>query len=162
MQEVRKKFQFLPFIINIAICLAFGAIGRYFTKKNIMKFYELNGDHLGYPNLSITIKIIITISVLMGIAAFLIWQRRKEIKFYYTLIALYLSQFLLHLLWRIIFVNHTDYLISSFLMIALIILLFTTCITFFRINKMAGLLSLPYLIWTCYIGYLSYYLYIFN
>ncbi|MEE1885222.1 TspO/MBR family protein [Pedobacter flavus] len=162
MQELRKKFQFLPFIINITICLVFGAIGRYFTKKNVVKFYEVSGQHLGYPSLSITIKIIIIISILLGIAAFLIWQRRKEIKHYYTLIALYLSQFLIHLLWRITFINFTDYFISSFLMIALIILILTTSITFFRINKVAGLLTLPYLIWISYIGYLSYYLYFFN
>ena len=84
--------------------------------------------------------------LLMGIAAYLIYQapqtleRQKATAFYWI-------QLFVNFLWPIVFFRFEWYWIAVIIIILLDILVSITARLFYKINKAAGYLMIPYLIW---------------
>ena len=84
--------------------------------------------------------------LLMGIAAYLIYQapqtleRQKATAFYWI-------QLFVNFLWPIVFFRFEWYWIAVVIIILLDILVSITARLFYKINKAAGYLMIPYLIW---------------
>lgn len=92
--------------------------------------------------------------LLMGIAAYLIYQapktpeRQKAITFYWV-------QLFINFLWPIVFFRFQWYWLSVAVILLLDVLVLTTAIWFFRLNKVAGCLMLPYVLWIIFATYLN-------
>lgn len=71
-------------------------------------------------------------------------------------------QLFFNLIWTPIFFKYKDTKKALYILIALLISLFITFNIFYRENKKAGLLLLPYLIWTSFALYLNYYITVSN
>lgn len=157
-----KKFQFIPFIICLAIPLAIGTIGGLFTMESVKTWYTtLNKPSFNPPNW-IFGPVWTTLYIIMGISSYLIWQRRKIVIGYSWAIGVYLLQLLLNLMWSYLFFYKHQ---IGFALIEIGILLLAIIINsfiFYRIHKTAGLLFIPYILWVSFASYLTYSIYILN
>lgn len=75
---------------------------------------------------------------------------------------IYIAQLVVNSLWTLLFFGLGLELFSFLWIIFLIVLVVIMIIRFYRINKVAGLLQIPYLIWLVFAAYLNLGIYILN
>lgn len=157
-----RKFQFLPFVICLLIPLAVGALGGFFTFESVKTWYTtLNKPSFNPPN-TIFGPVWTTLYILMGISCYLVWKKRKEAIGYQWASFIYVLQLILNLIWSFLFFYQQQ---IGFALVEIGILLLTIIINaflFYRINKLAGLLFIPYILWVSFASYLTYSIYILN
>jgi len=157
-----KKFQFLPFIICLLIPLAIGAIGSFFTFESVRTWYTtLNKPSFNPPN-GIFGPVWTTLYILMGIASYRIWKRRKEVSGYQWAAVIYVIQLILNLMWSFLFFYQKHIALALVEIGILWLAIIATAFLFYRIDKLAGLLFIPYILWVSFASYLTYSIYILN
>ena len=142
-------------ILAVLICQGMGLIGSLFTTPAIPSWYAgLVKPSFNPPNW-IFAPAWILLYTLMGIAAFLIWNRRNGKKKIKTALVLFSVQLVLNSLWSIIFfgLHLPQYAFLEILVLWFFILL--TLLSFYKISKPAGLLLLPYILWVSFAAILN-------
>jgi tryptophan-rich sensory protein len=162
MANPKKITSFFAFIFCLALPLAIGGLGGFFTFESVKTWYiTLNKPALNPPNW-IFGPVWTTLYVLMGIASFLVWQKRKENPLYKKAIAFYLVQLVLNLMWSFLFFYQQQVGLALAEIILLWLVIATNGYLFYKINKTAGLLFVPYLLWVSFATYLTYAIYTLN
>jgi benzodiazapine receptor len=157
-----KKFQFLPFVICLVIPLAIGVLGSLLTMESVKTWYTtLNKPSFNPPN-QIFGPVWSTLYVLMGISSYLVWKERKTFTGYNLAVGLYFSQLILNLMWSFLFFYQHQIGFALAEIIVLLIAIITTAIVFYKVNKVAGLLFIPYILWVSFASYLTYSIFILN
>jgi tryptophan-rich sensory protein len=98
--------------------------------------------------------------ILMGISLYLIYISKSEYK--KEAIVLYAVQLFVNVTWTLIFFGLKLTLPALIWLMLLFALVFVMTIEFYKINKVAGLLQIPYLLWLVFAGMLNYSIYILN
>ena len=156
------KFNPVAFVVNIAIPLAVGATGAFFTASSVKTWYTtLNKPSFNPPN-TIFAPVWTTLYIIMGISAYLIWQKRHTIKHFPRTIAIYAIQLILNLMWSFIFFYAHQIGVALFEIIVLLLVVITNALTFYKIDKLAGLLFIPYILWVSFATVLTYNIFILN
>ena len=156
------KFNPVAFVINIAIPLAVGATGAFFTASSVKTWYTtLNKPSFNPPN-TIFAPVWTTLYIIIGISAYLIWQKRHTIKHFPRTIAIYAIQLILNLMWSFIFFYAHQIGVALFEIIVLLLVVITNALTFYKIDKLAGLLFIPYILWVSFATVLTYNIFILN
>ena len=138
-------------IKNILIPVIMGGIVGLIISP-FMNYNNLNKPSLSPPG--IVFPIVWTILyIIMGYSFYKQNEQNKTI--YYT-------QLIVNGLWSIIFFIFEWYLISTIWIILLIILVTIMIYKFYKENKIAGLINIPYLIWLFFALYLSFGVYLLN
>lgn len=144
-------------LVGFILCSqAAGIVGSLFTTPVIGGWYAtLVRPVLAPPNW-IFGPVWTTLFFLMGVAAFLVWQKgvaRHEVK---VALGIFLFQLMLNTLWSIIFFGFRNpggaFLEIVFLWLAIV----TMMVAFWRISKWAALLLLPYILWVSFAAYLNF------
>jgi tryptophan-rich sensory protein len=117
-------------------------------------YLDLNKSPLTPPGYIFSIVWII-LYILMSISVWIIWKTEKQITFP---IQLYIIQLILNFAWSPLFFKYHCINESLFLLLLIWILVFIIINLFYSINKTAGLLLIPYLIWLSFALYLNYYI----
>ncbi len=145
-------------IINLAIPLAVGGLSALSTMGSMENFEALNQPPLSPPGWLFPV-VWTVLFILMGIASYLVSVSGKQTDVAYKFYAL---QLVFNFLWSIIFFNFENYLFAFVWLIALLVLIVITAVRFYRINKWAGYLFIPYLLWVIFAGYLNLAIYVLN
>lgn len=162
MQNQKNKFQFLPFVLCILIPLAIGAVGGLFTANSVKTWYvTLNKPSFNPPSWVFG-PVWTTLYILMGIASYLVWKRRKVISGYNWAVISYIVQLLLNLMWSFLFFYQQQIGFALLEIGILLIAIIINAFIFYRINKIAGLLFIPYILWVSFASYLTYSIFILN
>lgn len=148
MQTVRLKKLLLwvaiPLLVGGASALISGNMGELYTS---FRQPPLSPSGWVFP-------IVWTILyVLMGTASYLISESTNPLR--QTALRLYWFQLLLNFLWSPIFFGCQMPGLSLVVVIAMWIVLVFTVLAFFRIDRLAGLLMLPLLLWVTFATYLN-------
>ena len=97
---------------------------------------------------------------LMGISSYIVYKSndigKKEA------LTLYGAQLLINASWTFFFFNLKWYLFSFFLILLILVLAIIMTEKFYLINKKAGLLQIPYLLWLIFAAVLNYSIYSLN
>ena len=110
---------------------------------------------------SIVFPIVWTILyILMGISSYIIYNSKHEDK--NSVLLVYGLQLIVNFIWPIFFFVLNYRLIAFFIIILLLILIIMMIVKFYRINKTAAYLQIPYLIWVLFATYLNFGFYILN
>ncbi len=156
------KFKPLAFIINIAIPLGIGYVGSIFTAESVKTWYKtLNKPSFNPPD-SLFAPVWTTLFVLIGISAYLVWQKRAQIKNFPRTVAIYLIQLILNLMWSFIFFYAKQIDLALFEIIIFLIMIIINARIFYKIDKVAGLLFIPYILWVSFATLLTYNIFILN
>ncbi|KLT65686.1 TspO/MBR family protein [Pedobacter sp. BMA] len=156
------KFKPLAFIINIAIPLAIGALGGWATAQSVKTWYPtLNKPSFNPPNWLFA-PVWTSLYILIGIAAYLVWTERSKIAHFPRTVAIYFIQLILNLAWSFIFfyLHEVGFALAEILLLLIVIVV--NGLMFFKINKWAGLIFIPYLLWVSFATFLTYNIFILN
>ena len=155
-----KKHLF-PLLISILLALSAGFIGSFFTTPSIASWYAfINKPSFSPPNWLFA-PVWTLLYILMSIAAFLIWQKRDNPKAKQAL-RFYGTQLILNALWSIIFFGMHNPGLAFLEIIFLWSFILITLIKFYQINKIAGLLFIPYLLWVSFALILNLFVWMIN
>lgn len=97
--------------------------------------------------------------VLMGISSYLIY---RDDGIGSEALGVYKLQLFVNLMWSIIFFVFKFYLVSFIWILILDVLVIYMIIKFYKINKMASYLQIPYLLWILFASYLTLGVYLLN
>ena len=75
---------------------------------------------------------------------------------------IYFTQLLVNSLWTVLFFGLKFRLLAFILLVILLILVVVMGIKFYKKNKIAGYLQIPYIVWLLFAGYLNFAIYLFN
>ena len=155
------KKSILPLLVFILITLFAGFIGSLFTTPSIASWYAfINKPSFSPPNWLFA-PVWSLLYILMGIAAFLIWQKRDNLKTKPALM-FYGIQLILNTFWSIIFFGMHNPGLAFLEIIILWTFILITLIKFYKINKTSGILFIPYLIWVSFASILNFAVWMLN
>ena len=138
----------------ILIPLAVGGIAGLLTGSGMKAFESLNQPPLSPPGWLFPIVWTI-LYVLMGIASYLVFfTENEENKF--RALAVYVLQLIVNFFWPIFFFGFELYFFAFLWLLLLWVLILWTIREFRKINEMAAVLLLPYLLWVTFAGYLNF------
>ena len=142
-------------ITSIAICQLAGAIGAFFTYESIPTCYAaLQKPSFNPPNW-IFGPVWTTLYTLMGISAFIIWDKGLNNKNVRYAIYIFGIQLALNSIWPIIFFGLHLPLLAFFEIIILWVFILLSIIYFYKISKVASLLLIPYIMWVSFASILN-------
>lgn len=157
MPKIKKH---IVLIIFIAICLGAGGLGSIFTTSAIPTWYAALVKPSFSPPNWIFAPVWTTLYILMGLAAYLIWQKKtKETK---SLLYLFWSHLAVNVCWSYIFFGLKNLQLSLFWIIFLLFLIAVLTYKYLKIQKTASLLMVPYLAWVSFAAFLNYEILILN
>lgn len=152
-----KKYKYL--IISILISLGVGGLSALITGGDMDTYKYLSKPPLSPP--SVLFPIVWTILfILMGISAYMVYVSKDRDKD--SALTVYVIQLIVNFFWSIIFFSLKLRLFALIWIILLLVLIIIMIVKFYRISYKAGLLQIPYLIWTCFATYLTIAIYILN
>ncbi len=143
--------RFLKIFASIALPLTAGFLG---SLPEIGEWYaELNKPFLNPPGW-IFAPVWTVLYILMGVAAFFVWEKgwKKEVK---IALFLFLLQLVLNSSWSLVFFGLKDISLALANILLLWVLILCTMIAFYRVSKASFILLLPYILWVSFAIYLN-------
>lgn len=133
----------------VALCLGVAAIGGWATSISVGGWYQTLDKPRWTPPDRVFAPVWTILYLMMAVAGYRVWRRALG-KAGHAALALFGVQLVLNLLWSILFFG----LQRTGLALLDIVLLWTaiaaTAVAFWRIDRLAGILLLPYLVWVTY------------
>lgn len=142
-----------PLLINIAIPLFLvGGLSALLTMNSMQIYSRINQPPLSPP--SWLFPIVWTILfILMGIASYIVFDSSQNNKM--PAFFVYALQLILNFTWTMIFFNLGNYWLAFGIIVLLLILICLNIFLFAKIDKTAGILLIPYLLWVAFATYLN-------
>ncbi len=149
-----KQINWKPYVIFIAIAEAVGALSGFLSMEGSRSFSET----VLQPPLSppaILFHIVWTILyALMGISAARVWlaepgsERSQGLN-------LWIAQLAVNFFWSLIFFNDRNFAFSLVWLLLLWVLVLLMILKFWKVDKPAALLQIPYLLWLTFAASLN-------
>ncbi len=156
---MKKALTILAFIL---VCELAGFVGSVFTRPSIPGWYAgLVKPSFNPPNW-IFAPVWTTLYVLMGLSAFLVYEKglkKNEVK---KALGVFAVQLVLNALWSIVFFGAHMILGAAVLIVVLWALIAASIWLFSRISKAAAYLLVPYILWVSFATVLNISLYVLN
>ena len=156
-----KTFDLTKLLKYVAIPLLIGGIAALLTRDSMTIFSSLEKPSLSPPGWLFPVVWTI-LYTLMGISACLIGYSNSAPIEKAKALAIYTYQLAINFLWSIFFFNFQWYFFSFLWIILLWILVFAMIKSFYKINKTAAYLNIPYLVWITFAAYLNLGIWILN
>lgn len=155
-----NKSKLKTYGISIAFTLIVGGISALLTSMGMDSYRLAEKPALTPPE--IVFPIVWTILfTLMGIGAARVWLT-PDSKDKAQGIRIYLLQLAANVVWSILFFNLQAYGFAFFWLIFLWLLILLMIVSFFKSDKLAAYLQIPYLLWVSFAGYLNFMVWMLN
>ena len=148
------KINFKTLLIFVAIPLLVGGISALITMDSMQYFELLEKPPLSPPGWLFPV-VWTVLYVLMGIASYLVVSFGAEPPQKISALKVYFLQLAFNFLWSIFFFNLELYGFSFVWLLTLLFLIVISTVRFWRIDRRAGMLMLPYILWVTFAGYLN-------
>ncbi|MBM3257809.1 MAG: tryptophan-rich sensory protein [Candidatus Nealsonbacteria bacterium] len=153
---------FPQLIFSIIIAQLAGVIGSIFTAASIQNWYVFLEKPFFAPPNWLFAPAWITLYALMGISAFLVWQKKENLKLRNYALKLYAIHLVLNALWSVIFFGLRNPGLAFIEIVVLWIFILIITVKFFKIRKSAGFLFIPYLLWVSFASVLNLFIWLLN
>jgi len=159
--RVNGKTNWIALAISIMIPLLVGLLSAYLIKDTFQNYAMLNKPSFAPPT-QVFQPAWTLLYILMGIASYRVWMYgigRPDVRsalFYYGL------QLIFNFLWSIIFFGLGLRGLAYIEIIILLILIIITTIKFYRIDRIAGYLLVPYILWVSFASVLNLSIWLLN
>lgn len=140
--------KYLKILYFVALCLVIGFLSRKITQIGVQYWYpELKKPFFNPPSW-VFAPVWTILYIAMGIAAGLVWQQLdKKSELVKKALFVFVIQLALNALWSYLFFGLQNILLAFIEIILLLLVIYETYFLFKQINKNAGYLMLPYLLW---------------
>ena len=152
------KINWKKLIIITIITFIVGSFFSWFTMNNMDAFKELEKP-INVPGLLFPIVWSI-LYLLMSISFYRVLQSDDENK--KPQVISYIVQLIINSLWSLIFFGFEAYLLAFIWIIILLISVIIMIINFYKIDKKAAYLNIPYVLWIIFAAYLNIGIYLLN
>lgn len=150
-----KLRNFFILVLFVGLSELAGIIGSMFTVSAIPGWYSTLLKPALNPPSWIFGPVWITLYVLMGIAAFLVWRTGWKKRPVRVALMLFGLQLFLNTIWSIIFFGLHSPLPALVDIILLWLAIIATMVSFYKISRAAAFLLVPYLFWVTFATYLN-------
>lgn len=157
---MNKKIR--SYIIAIIIPLAVGGLSAILTSGSMGLYETIIKPSLSPP--AIVFPIVWTVLyTLMGISSGIIYNSSgSTCAARNNALAVYVLQLMINFLWSIVFFNLRAFLPAFILILVLWALIAIMIVRFYKINKVAAILQIPYFLWVTFAAYLTLMIYLLN
>jgi tryptophan-rich sensory protein len=140
--------KYIKILIFIVTCLAIGYLSSIVTKSSVETWYPtLVKPSFNPPNWAFPLAWT-TLFIFMGIAAGLVWDKieikKEEVQ---KALLFFFIQLALNALWSILFFGLKNPMLALIEIVLLWLLIYETYMKFNKIDRIAGYLLVPYLLW---------------
>lgn len=152
------KINYKKLIFIILFTFLIGGFFSFFIPNSSGFYSSLEKPPLSPPGILFPIVWSI-LYILMGVSLYIVSEieYRKEENY-----LIYIIQLVVNSLWTLLFFGFNLQLLSFLWILLLIVLVIVMIISFYKTNKVAGLLNIPYLIWLLFAAYLNFGIYLLN
>lgn len=147
------------YVISFILTFAVGGLGAAVTYLGMDSFRTIQKPPLSPPEWLFPVVWTVLFALMAVGAARVYLKSRSGSR---RALLLYAAQLAANFLWCVFFFAMGAYLFSFLWLIVLIALVALTAYAFYRTDKLAGLIQIPYLLWLCFAGYLNLAIYIIN
>ncbi|NYZ78659.1 tryptophan-rich sensory protein [Candidatus Micrarchaeota archaeon] len=158
------KNKAVALIATILICEIAGVIGSLFTYQSIPDWY--NTSKLNKPSFTppswLFAPVWVTLYFLMGVSAYLIWEKGAKKKEVRNALSIFGVQLFLNVLWSILFFGLRCPLCGFVEIILLWLAIAATIIKFNKLSRAAAFLLIPYILWVTFAALLNFYVWMLN
>jgi len=158
-REMRYAYKL---IISVVVCQVAGLIGSVFTTPSIETWYAALEKPAFTPPDWLFAPAWITLYLLMGIAASLVWKRGLDSRRNRVALLVFLVQLVLNVVWSVVFFGLESPLAGVVVIVLLWVAILATILKFFPISRLAGVLLLPYLAWVSFAAALNISIFVLN
>lgn len=147
----------------VALCeLGGGVLGSIFTLSSLPIWYAALHKPWFAPPGSVIGIIWTVLYAMMGIAAFLIWESRRPKKLVTCAKAAFSIQLLINIAWSGIFFGLRSIAGGLVAIVAMWVMIAATILLFYKIDRRAAWLMVPYLVWVTIAGALNFFIWRLN
>jgi tryptophan-rich sensory protein len=155
--------KYLKIASFVAICLAVGYLSSMVTQTSINTWYPTLKKPIFNPPNWVFAPVWTILFILMGVSAGLVWDKLETNTALVKKGLLFFSiQLVLNALWSYLFFGLSNLLLASIEILLLLLIIFETYLIFKKIDKNAGLLFIPYIIWVAFASLLTITIFILN
>ncbi len=147
-------------LLNLALPLAVGGLSALIS-GGMGDYKVMNQPPLSPPGWVFPIVWTI-LYLLMGYAAYRVSLSGGDPEEIRKALRVYWAQLALNFLWSPVFFGLNWYLVAFFILIAMWVLIYITMNRFSQLDKPAGDLLIPYLLWVTFAGYLNFGVFLLN
>ena len=145
-------FRWKPFLVSLLVTLGAGGVSALLTMNSMDVYSNLNQPPLAPPGFLFPIVWTI-LYLLMAISAYLIFGSHSP--FRKRALILYAVQLGFNVLWPVAFFVLQWFWFALVWLVVLITLILAMIVCFYRIDRVAAWLQIPYLLWCCFAAYLN-------
>lgn len=149
-----KKSDIGTLVIALILPLLVGGISAFLSMKGMAMYGEMAKPPLSPPPWVFSVAWTI-LYLLMGLASYLIMGSPKSSGIKTLALSIYGIQLVLNFMWSIIFFRWEEYLAAFIWLVVLWIVVIICAAMFYKINKVAAWLIIPYILWLTFAGYLN-------
>jgi len=149
-------------VISIIACQGAGLIGSLFTTPAIPTWYAGLQKPPFTPPSWLFAPAWITLYLLMGIAAFLVWRMGLDKRKVRTALIIFLAQLVLNALWSVVFFGMQSPLYGVIVIVLLWAAILVTILRFARLSATAAWLLVPYILWVSFAAVLNISIWLLN
>jgi len=143
-------------LIAILGCQIAGIVGSLFTSPSIPTWYAtLRKPDFSPPNW-VFAPVWTFLFVLMGVSAYLVWNKGLENRKVRISLLIFGIQLVLNVVWSFLFFRLQSPLYAFFEIIVLWLTIVLTILNFFKISRAAGWLLIPYITWVSFAAILNF------
>ncbi len=147
------------FLYSSAITFIFAILGGIVTYIGMPRFQNTVQPPLSPP--AYLFPIVWTLLfLLMSVSAAIIYDSDDEIS--PKALFLYMIQLTLNFWWCVLFFGFRLYFFSFIWLLLLLLTVFVMTVLFYRVNKLAGILQIPYILWLMFAAYLNFGIWFLN
>jgi len=158
-----KPVNIVKLVVSCAVPFLVGLMGSLFTTADTLGnwYADLNKPFFNLPNW-IFGPVWTTLYIMMGISAYLVWQKDINSKAVRIVLACFIVQLFLNAIWTPLFFGLHSPLLGLIDIVLLLNAIIVTIFAFFQISRLAALLLVPYLAWVSFATLLNASLYLLN
>ena len=153
---------FMKLVVAVAIPLLVAGLSGFATAQGVRDWYPTLVKPSFNPPSWVFGPVWTLLYLMMGIAAFLVWQKGWESGAVKTALALFAIQLILNGLWSVLFFGMRSPGLAFAEILLLWISIGGTMVLFWRVAPVAGMLLLPYEAWVTFAAVLNGAIWILN
>ena len=151
-----------PYLISATATLAVGGLSAFLTKENMDIYETVKTPPLSPP--SWLFPVVWTVLYVLMSVSFtrVLLERKYSPRMKRNAVLIYVLNLFFNFMWSIFFFNCRTFLFSFVWLVLLWLIIFAMTVNFYRTDKTAGYLLIPYLLWVTFAGYLNAGIYVLN
>lgn len=150
---MKKIFTFLFFVLTSELA---GILGGFFTRNSVRDWYVVLNKPSFNPPSWVFGPVWTTLYFMMGTSAFLVYQKSENNSLAKTSLIIFFIHLFFNMTWSLAFFGLKSPFLAFINIIILLIFIVVLIFLFYKIDKTASFLLIPYLLWVSFATILNF------